>query len=260
MIAASSSSSCDVTTSLPNKVLPPALKTASPTPSVPKVTCVEVPDEDDPFPLTTLFKNSTDASLNANTLLKTITLLSHSFPEITRLLREWINPERIPEVNNHLIRTILFLDQSLTLQILLQLKEPRAIVRHVDINSSKDKSFLLQAHLTHPNSEQPLIDNAVLLDSGAGGRGYISSSFVDLHNLPCTPLPYQIPVYNVDGTLNKGGAINKTCLLEMKIGEHREQISFHVTDTGSSNVILGLDWLRFHDPLVNWNEGKLFFG
>lgn len=45
----------------------------------------------------------------------------------------------------------------------------------------------------------------------------------------------------------------------MNIGTHQEQIAFRVTDTGSSNKILGLDWLRFHDPLVNWTDGKLFF-
>lgn len=32
-----------------------------------------------------------------------------------------------------------------------------------------------------------------------------------------------------------------------------------MTDTGSSNLILGLDWLRHHNPLVNWSEGRLFF-
>ena len=50
-----SSYTCDVTTTtLPNKVLPPAIKTASPSPTQQKVTCVEVPDVDDPFPIATL--------------------------------------------------------------------------------------------------------------------------------------------------------------------------------------------------------------
>lgn len=28
---------------------------------------------------------------------------------------------------------------------------------------------------------------------------------------------------------------------------------------GSSNIILRLDWLRLHDPLINWSKGKLLF-
>ena len=66
-------------------------------------------------------------------------------------------------------------------------------------------------------------------------------------------------MYNVDGTLNKAGSIKRVCTLDMHIGAHRERIPFRVTDTGSSDVILGLEWLRFHNPLVNWSDGKLFF-
>lgn len=29
--------------------------------------------------------------------------------------------------------------------------------------------------------------------------------------------------------------------------------------TGSPSAVLGLQWLRYHDPLVNWNDGKLLF-
>ena len=189
----------------------------------------------------------------------TINLLAHSFPDITRLLLEWINPERTLEINNHLIRAILFLSPEVALQILLQLKEPKAVLHHVDVAANMDKSLLLHATFSTPDDNISIVDNSVLLDCGAGARGYISASFVDMNKLLCTPLPYQIPVYNVDRTLNKGGAINRICSLTMKIGTHQEQIAFRVTDTGSSNIILGLDWLCFHDPLINWTDGKLFF-
>ena len=259
MTAASSLHKSNVTTSiLPNKVLPTVSKIAS----LPKATCVEVPDVDDPFPLSTLLGtkiSSSDIHSNACTLLDTINLLSHSFPDITRLLMEWINSERSQEINNHLIHAIFFLERDLALQILLQLKEPRALLHHVDIGTKSDKSFLLPASFSTPNGQLSTLNNSVLLDCGAGGKGYISASFIDANKLPCTPLPYQIPVYNVDGTLNKGGAINRICSLNMSIGGHKEQIAFRITDTGSSNVILGLEWLHSHDPLVNWTDRKLFF-
>ena len=113
--------------------------------------------------------------------------------------------------------------------------------------------------MTTPDKSISITDDLTLLNCGTGKCGYMSSSFVDLHSLPCSNLHYQIPVYNVDGSLNKGGAITHVCTLDMKIGLHCEHITFRVTDTGSSNIILGLKWLQFHDPLVNWNEGKLFF-
>ncbi|OJA12955.1 hypothetical protein AZE42_12842, partial [Rhizopogon vesiculosus] len=29
-----------------------------------------------------------------------------------------------------------------------------------------------------------------------------------------------------------------------------------ITDIGSESVILGIDWLRFHNPEIDWNAGK----
>ena len=80
-----------------------------------------------------------------------------------------------------------------------------------------------------------------------------------LHGFPFSPLPYPIPVYDVDGTLNRNSSIKRLCPLDMKISNHTERINFRVTETGSSNIILGLDWLHLYDPLINWSEGNLSF-
>jgi hypothetical protein len=45
---------------------------------------------------------------------------------------------------------------------------------------------------------------AGLIDSGAT-NGFISSQFVDEHRIETEPLPLAVPVYNTDGTPNKGG-------------------------------------------------------
>ncbi|KAF8156341.1 protease, partial [Pholiota molesta] len=98
---------------------------------------------------------------------------------------------------------------------------------------------------------------AALIDCGAQKWGYINSSFVACHSLPMTALPHPIGVYNADSSLNKAGAITHVSTLRMVIGDHSEQITFRVTNTGLSNAVLVLQWLRFHDPLVNWGHGKL---
>src|SRR5258708_6293437 len=48
-----------------------------------------------------------------------------------------------------------------------------------------------------------------LLDSGATGL-YVDSEFIRMNALDTRKLARAIPVYNVDGTLNNGGAIKET--------------------------------------------------
>ncbi|PIL27241.1 hypothetical protein GSI_10385 [Ganoderma sinense ZZ0214-1] len=43
----------------------------------------------------------------------------------------------------------------------------------------------------------------------------------------------------------------------MAIGDHREKVVFVVTDIGDEDVIIGLDWLREHNPEVDWKRGLL---
>ncbi|KAF9470060.1 hypothetical protein BDN70DRAFT_763222, partial [Pholiota conissans] len=91
-----------------------------------------------------------------------------------------------------------------------------------------------------------------LIDCGASKFGYMHADFASKHNLPTIPLPHPIGVYNADGSLNCGGSITHVSRLRMTIGDHSEILTFRLTNTGSSDVILGLDWLHFHNPLVDW--------
>ena len=50
------------------------------------------------------------------------------------------------------------------------------------------------------------IKTSALIDLGAGGT-FLNKTFARKHNITLTRLPKPIPVYNVDGTWNKQGAI-----------------------------------------------------
>ncbi|KIJ06068.1 hypothetical protein PAXINDRAFT_40836, partial [Paxillus involutus ATCC 200175] len=68
-----------------------------------------------------------------------------------------------------------------------------------------------------------------------------------------------IPVYNADGTLNQGGMITHHVTLRMIIGHHSEQITFGVTDLGKGELFLGHEWLKCHNPSINWQMGSVKF-
>ena len=68
-----------------------------------------------------------------------------------------------------------------------------------------------------------------------------------------------MPVYNADGTLNADGSIEGFTEVRMIVGDHAERIELAVTNLGSTDIFLGLDWLRFHNPSIDWTESLITF-
>jgi Reverse transcriptase (RNA-dependent DNA polymerase) len=53
--------------------------------------------------------------------------------------------------------------------------------------------------------------------------------------------------------------VDQQVKLDLSIGGHYEMIIFDVAPLGGHNMVLGLLWLRRHNPQVNWEEAKLLF-
>ena len=64
-------------------------------------------------------------------------------------------------------------------------------------------------------------------------------------------MPLAIPVYNVDSTLNKNGSIKEFATLQLAINDHYEHIDFVVTELENTDLFLGHDWLKIHNPLID---------
>ena len=99
---------------------------------------------------------------------------------------------------------------------------------------------------------------AALLDCGATGL-FLDTKFVQHHGITTRKLPRAIPVYNVDGTLNKNGSITEEVDLTMVVDNHTEQVSFAVTDLGDKSCIIGHTWLYHHNPEIDWRTGQVEF-
>ncbi len=99
----------------------------------------------------------------------------------------------------------------------------------------------------------------MLLDSGCT-ESAINRVYVDKHQLNTKKATVPILVYNADGTCNQGGDITEFVELSLTIGEHRERIDLMVTDLGKKDLYLRYDWLKHHNPSVNWECGTIIFG
>ena len=134
----------------------------------------------------------------------------------------------------------------------------------LDINKEFIYSMQLSEKIfTHPSTL--LVGNTTveipntLIDSGA------SSCFIDLDfvkNSKIQVLKKETPVMVevVDGkALGTGKITEETTPLLFSILGHEEYISFNVIKSPSYPIILGIPWLTFHNPEINWRERTLQF-
>src|SRR6267154_2891802 len=121
---------------------------------------------------------------------------------------------------------------------------------------------MLQVSLVGKHSGKEISARA-LLDSGAEGM-IINSSLAKCHELTLRQLKQPLPVRNADGLSNKAGAVSSTTIQTVRLWTpqnqyHKERSEFYVTAIGDHDIILGTDWLKAHNPEVNWTTSQLAF-
>ncbi|KAG8935233.1 hypothetical protein FRC01_005489 [Tulasnella sp. 417] len=122
--------------------------------------------------------------------------------------------------------------------------------------SPKSDHFILEGSITVDNaSVQPIC----LLDTGASGHAFIDYRFVKSSGLRSQPLPSPIPVSSVDGSPLRNGPITHFVPATFALGSHTENLDLYVTSLGHYNVVLGLPWIKKHNPLIDWCAGTLSF-
>ena len=102
------------------------------------------------------------------------------------------------------------------------------------------------------------MNSYAMLDSGAMSN-FIDEAFAREHSVPLSPRATPVTVYGVDGTQLAAGPIKSQVYISMSIEEHTENIAFDVTSIGSYPLILGIPWLKRHNPSLQWSEHQLTF-
>jgi Reverse transcriptase (RNA-dependent DNA polymerase) len=70
-------------------------------------------------------------------------------------------------------------------------------------------------------------------------------------------MEYPWKVYNVDGTLNRGGALEFFTDLQVQTGANRTNMRFFLTNLGDHGLILGYPWSAVVQPKIDWAKGWL---
>jgi len=94
-----------------------------------------------------------------------------------------------------------------------------------------------------------------LLDSGATGL-YVDRSWVEKNNIKTTPLQFPVHAYNADGSPNHS---TQEVELRFAIQGHVSKGWFHVVNLNKKAMIIGMSWLRTHNPQIDWETGFIKF-
>jgi len=118
-----------------------------------------------------------------------------------------------------------------------------------------NKTNLIKIQFAFISHKRETTDLA-LLDTRAT-ENFINKKTVKQLCLGQKELPYKWPIYNVDRTFNRNGAITHYCNLMVSKGNLRWQTWFYITDLGRDHVIFGYPWFREFKPDIDWENAIL---
>jgi len=70
-------------------------------------------------------------------------------------------------------------------------------------------------------------------------------------------LSHNIPVFNVDGSPNEAGQISEVVDVVLCYKTHSERMLLAVSGLGKQNLILDYDWLKDHNPKIDWEKEEV---
>jgi hypothetical protein len=137
----------------------------------------------------------------------------------------------------------------------LQVMNSDAALKSVTISKTKARKnhFHIDCLL---RGRQCTVKTAAMVDSGATVL-FLDKKFADSQKMWQEPLEQPIHLFNIDGTLNEASSITHQVSLYLHVGDKEENHNFYVTQITPERVILGLPWLRHHNPSINWQTGTM---
>jgi len=95
-----------------------------------------------------------------------------------------------------------------------------------------------------------------LLDSKATGS-FINRDFVHSKGINTQTFLCNILVFNVDGSPNEAGQISEVMDILLHYKTYSERMLLAISGLGKQSLILGYNWLKDHNPKIDWEKGKV---
>jgi len=98
-----------------------------------------------------------------------------------------------------------------------------------------------------------------MIASGAS-ENFIDKGYAEQNKIPVRKNPIPLRVLAADGSEVTGGLATLDTLVDLTINQHHEVVRLRCTAIGNAPIVLGIPWLRLHDPTIDWRESRLAFG
>ncbi|POS82680.1 hypothetical protein EPUL_005419 [Erysiphe pulchra] len=121
----------------------------------------------------------------------------------------------------------------------------------------ENSHFVIPCIISDSNKNQ--ISSLALIDSGASAFGFINTKFVREHKLKLIPLEKSRSLKVFDGTESISGQVTHMVRITLDIKGHSEVILLFITTLANFDIVLGLPWLQFHNPEIQWDKKLLCF-
>jgi len=95
-----------------------------------------------------------------------------------------------------------------------------------------------------------------LLDCRAT-RSLVDRDFVCLRGMNTQTLSRNILVFNVNSSPNEAGQISEVVDVVLCYKTHSERMLLAISGLGKQSLILGYDWLKDHNPKIDWKKEKV---
>uniref|UniRef100_A0A8C5W9J4 CCHC-type domain-containing protein n=1 Tax=Leptobrachium leishanense TaxID=445787 RepID=A0A8C5W9J4_9ANUR len=128
---------------------------------------------------------------------------------------------------------------------------------------SKHNPLLIAPHLSIPiflQLNEQCLPLTAMIDSGASGN-FMDLSLATSLYVPIINKKHPVHVKLIDGSSLKSGLVTlETIPIRLYIcHDHLKTISFDLVSSPVFRIILGLPWLRVHDPLIRWEKETVLF-
>src|ERR1700712_1723269 len=130
-----------------------------------------------------------------------------------------------------------------------------AALNHTETLEHDNDHIMVKIQL-HGKKETVTIN--AMIDSGAT-EDLIDEGICNKHVIKMIKAKYPREIYLTDGKSIAMGPVTHMTKVLIDISSHRELATFQVANLQNHEVILGMPWLRKHNPTIDWNDRKITF-
>ncbi|KAK4698190.1 hypothetical protein P7C70_g8098, partial [Phenoliferia sp. Uapishka_3] len=124
------------------------------------------------------------------------------------------------------------------------------------IDAAIEEHLIVPLSLSTPGSLEPTF---AMIDSGSQSFAMISKDYANALELPTIARSRPRGIEGFNGSPDASGLSEFTSPVLVTIGEHSELVCFDVTTLVHYPIVLGIPWLKAHDPLTNWKDNTISF-